>query len=193
MKNLSKQFSFLAVCLLNVILFINVILFTPATKALAQSPVRINEKLTVGKTLSLNLGQAGWKLAGSNNTGIISAQINGENFFIKALNPGLATAFACPENLIDPAICAYVTITVNPENVLGLNTGAAYKPHSAGLFVNVGQTVFYVHEHGLIPITTYPIFLSVAPKNVAIYPANDYDMQLPLLPYMETNDQRVQR
>lgn len=170
---------------------ISLIVIAPINKASAESPVRIYENLSQSKTLSLNLGRAGWKLTGSNNPNIISAQINGEILVIKALNPGLATAFACPENIIDPKLCAYVTVTVNPENVLGLNTGSSDKPHTTGTFVNVGQTVFFVHEYGLIPITTYPIFLSVASKNTQIVNANDHDLQLPLLPFMELGDSRV--
>lgn len=174
-----------------VLCLISLIVVVPLNKAEAESPVRIYENLSQGKTLSLNLGRAGWKLTGSNNPRIISAQINEEILVIRALSPGLATVFACPENIIDPKLCAYVTVTVNPENVLGLNTGSSFKPHTTGAFVNVGQTVFFIHEYGLIPITTYPIFLSVAPKNTQIFTANDYDLQLPLLPFMEINDSRV--
>ncbi|HYV34002.1 MAG TPA: hypothetical protein VE973_04105, partial [Candidatus Limnocylindria bacterium] len=63
--------------------------------------------------------------------------------------------------------------------------------HPAGSWVIQGKTVYYITSSGLVPITTWAIFLSNGGKANLIVPINDGDMHLPLLALMEAHDSRV--
>lgn len=81
--------------------------------------------------------------------------------------------------------------TLNHYPSLPVSVKSANEHHPWGSWVLGGKTVYFIHESGLIPITTYKIFLNNGGQDDLILPMNWYDWQLPKLPYMSDNDPRL--
>ena len=79
----------------------------------------------------------------------------------------------------------------------GYLLNAATQSHAWGTWVKYGTTVYYVDSTGLIPVPTWPIFLSNMGKAEYILPANKADMDIfknnPSLPLLTSQDSRVIR
>lgn len=160
------------------------------TKASFNGDGKLSETLAVGKTLSLGINTVpnGSYMVSVNNSQVISADLQNSNLIVKTLQPGLATVYVCNAQA---GSCLSLMITVTASNVLGAST-QGIGSHQVGSWLNVGQTIFYVTDNGLIPVPTYQIFKNAGGVGKPVYSANDYDMQLPLLPLMQINDIRVQ-
>lgn len=76
-----------------------------------------------------------------------------------------------------------------PQTQFVVNT--SYSAHPWGSWVKSGNTVYFVHETGLIPITTYEIFLNNGGLDKLVVPINWYDGQLAMQPFMTYNDSRL--
>ncbi len=63
--------------------------------------------------------------------------------------------------------------------------------HPWGTWVVSGQTIYFVHENGLIPIPTYDIFINNGGQDYLVVPINSYDWQRTQLPTMTYNDYRL--
>lgn len=75
--------------------------------------------------------------------------------------------------------------------VVSFNVTTANDHHPWGTWVFSGQTIYFVHEYGLIPITTYDIFLNNGGDSKLLVPINGNDWRLPQLPQMTYNDYRL--
>ncbi len=79
----------------------------------------------------------------------------------------------------------------------GYALSSASQSHAWGTWVKYGKTIFYVDSTGLIPVPTWPIFLSNMGKTEYILPANKADLDIfkanPSLPFLQMNDSRVIR
>jgi len=64
--------------------------------------------------------------------------------------------------------------------------------HPWGTWIKMGNTVYFVYEQGLIPISSYDVFTSNGGQPNFIVSANNYDYQLPVLSIMTYNDPRLQ-
>lgn len=73
----------------------------------------------------------------------------------------------------------------------GRTVWTAQTSHPSGAFIKSGQTVYFVHESGLIPISSYDVFLGNGGQDYLIVPMNGYDVALPRLAVMTYNDARL--
>ena len=72
-----------------------------------------------------------------------------------------------------------------------LNSGT--QAHVPGSWIISGQTVYYVADAGLIPVSTWNVFLSNAAPGAYFLRANTNDMSRPTLEIMHVSDTRVSR
>ena len=63
--------------------------------------------------------------------------------------------------------------------------------HPWGSWVKNGQTVYFVHELGLIPVPSMDVFTNNGGQTSYVVPANSYDFSLPILSPMTLNDSRL--
>lgn len=63
--------------------------------------------------------------------------------------------------------------------------------HPWGSWIKSGQTIYFVHELGLIPIPSWDIFLNNGGESAWVVPANAYDFSAPVLNVMTYNDARL--
>lgn len=75
---------------------------------------------------------------------------------------------------------------------MSYTVNSANEHHPWGSWVLWDRTIYFVHETGLIPITSYDIFLNNGGENRFIVPMNWYDWQLPQLSFMVYGDSRLQ-
>ncbi len=147
----------------------------------------IQQSIPVGKNLSVGLGTSSsgkWFVMKNTNPEVAGSVIFTNSLVVNGLAVGITNISVCSE--LEATNCLEVSVTV-VGSVLGLHT----QTHPEGSWVNLGKTVFYVHSTGLIPIPTWSIFLSNGGKASLIVPANEADLNLPLLPLMVANDSRV--
>lgn len=63
--------------------------------------------------------------------------------------------------------------------------------HPWGSWIRNGNTIYFVHEFGLIPISHYDVFINNGGTNAKVVQMNAHDVGKPVLPVMVTNDQRL--
>lgn len=80
--------------------------------------------------------------------------------------------------------CGYL-----PDSGHVVVTAAA--PHPWGTWVKSGPTVYFVHADGLIPISSYDVFVNNGGQDYLVVPMNGYDANLQRLPVMTHNDSRL--
>jgi hypothetical protein len=73
----------------------------------------------------------------------------------------------------------------------GYVVGSANGPHPWGSWIKYGTTVYFVHETGLIPVSSYDIFVNNGGSNAAAVNANSHDLVKTILPVMSYNDSRL--
>src|SRR3989344_499518 len=73
----------------------------------------------------------------------------------------------------------------------GFVVGSSNIAHPWGSWVKSGTTVYFVHETGLVPISSYDIFLNNGGPAAGVVKANSYDLMKPLLSVMSYNDTRL--
>lgn len=166
---------------------------TPAA-AFANSLGKLSEVIPLGKTLTVSLDNTttdSWTVV-NNNPEIISTKIVNNQLIITGKNFGVATAYACTLNTTN---CLKTTVSVVSPNVLGAATSEikASLQNRIGSWVKASndQTIFYVHEEGLIPVPSLNIFYKNGGNLSAIQTINEYDLQNSILPIMTASDARV--
>ena len=171
------------------IIFLASFLFVSLASAASNLGV-LQEDVVAGKILSVGLNASStgnWYIGSISNSNIVSARMASGSLVVTGLNPGSAKILACTD--IQNNHCLEVNVVVSASGrVLGAYTGV---PHSPGSWVINGPTVFYVDANGLIPITTWKIFLDNGGKANLIVPANPGDLTLPLEAFMTQKDLRV--
>lgn len=154
----------------------------------------LNEGVGVGKTLSVGLNPLpiGHWFLGSNSNGSVAdvtmtpASVP-TSVVIKGLSAGSSTVQVCDSNGTG---CMQINLYVS--SVLGVYTPMASHPAGSWVLGPDGITVYYVTGNGVIPISTWDIFLNNGGKQSLIVKANQADMDMALLPLMDYNDSRVQ-
>ncbi|MDE2312183.1 MAG: hypothetical protein KGJ93_03830, partial [Patescibacteria group bacterium] len=73
----------------------------------------------------------------------------------------------------------------------GYTIRTANASHPWGSWIKSGQTVYFVHESGLIPVPDWSTFLNNGGQSNMIVSANHYDFTLPILSPMSYNDSRL--
>lgn len=69
--------------------------------------------------------------------------------------------------------------------------GSANISHPWGSWVIAGNTIYFMHQDGMIPISSYDIFTANGGLSKLIVPFNGYDVGKPLLSVMDYNDARL--
>jgi large repetitive protein len=63
--------------------------------------------------------------------------------------------------------------------------------HPWGSWIKSGNTVYFVHESGLIPIANYDVFINNGGADAKVVQMNAYDVGKTVLPIMTMNDSRL--
>ena len=170
-----------------------VFLFAGAGQAYALGGTQtLSQTICVGKTLSVGLynsGTGSWYITGNTNRLVADVSLSYENYpavIVKGLTAGMTQIQVCAEPTGINCLVLNVTVT---GNVLGASVTNA---HPAGSWLISNKTVFYVSSEGLIPVSTWKIFLSNGGSSKLIQPMNADDERLPLLGLMAKKDSRVQ-
>jgi hypothetical protein len=161
-------------------------LLAPVTQAVNDLG-SLNESVGIGKTISIGLNPSAtgqWYNNGNTNPNVASAKISSGNLIISAISQGVTTITTCTDT--QSAHCLTITVTVG-GSVLGETVSA----HQPGSWVLDHGTVYYISANGVVPITTWKIFLSNGGKQSSIQIANQADLNLPLLGFMVSHDSRV--
>jgi len=166
-----------------------IVLMIPSLSFAANDLGSLNEALQTGQTLSVGLNPSStgnWHVVGTTDSTIATATVTDNALVIRGKKAGTVTFSACVDQ--QGSSCLSVTVTVT-GNVLG---SSITLPHPLKSWVLHKGTVFYIHANGLIPISTWNIFLSNGGKSSLIKVANSGDLNFPLLfPIMEIKDYRV--
>ena len=164
-------------------------LLAPAALAIT-SLGTFSETIGVGKTLSIGLNPSAsgnWYVVSNSNPAVASAGISGiagSSLVVKGLKAGNATVSACTES--NGVNCLHAIVTVS-----GSNLGVSTSRHPSGSWILSGKTVYFVTDSGLVPISTWKIFLSNGGKAKLIAQATGDDLNLPYLDLMVLKDSRV--
>ncbi len=75
--------------------------------------------------------------------------------------------------------------------VNGYVISSAYGSHPWGSWIKSGNTVYFVHDQGLIPVGDYATFLNNGGQDAWVVSANSWDFTRPILPIMTYNDYRL--
>lgn len=137
------------------------------------------------QSLLLTIG-GGWWGAGLNG------QLVNEGGTIYIVYRGSKTGFTTADAFLGLGYTfGNVDQTYTGLPVSGRTVWTAAAPHPWGSWVKSGQTVYFVHENGLIPVTAYDIFLQNGGQDRWVVPMNGYDWQKPILPYLTYADTRL--
>lgn len=95
----------------------------------------------------------------------------------------------------------FTTLGFNFNNVLqvgysnlvnsGYTVSNSYSSHPWGSWIKSGNTVYFVHESGLVPVPDWNTFLNNGGQANFIVPANSADFRLPILTPMVNSDSRL--
>lgn len=73
----------------------------------------------------------------------------------------------------------------------GYVMGTDHTAHAWGTWLRSGQTVYFSHEDGLIPIARYDVFINNGGSDAKLVNINSYDWDRPMLSLMRNNDSRL--
>jgi len=159
-----------------------------------QNPVNVNFTVRVTDYYGRS-AQASFAISSDNVLGA-SSYANGtllnENGTIYIVYKNTKTGFV--------SAAAFLGLGFKFENAISVVSGIPYSGYSVttanaahpwGSWIKSGQTVYFVHELGLIPITDWNTFLNNGGNGSLVVPANSYDFQLPILSVMVANDARL--
>jgi len=163
--------------------------------------IRVND--TYGRSTTANFytnsatNTGGGLLYPSGSVAGVSAYANGtlisENGTVSIVYRNLKSSFANAS-----AFTGFGFKFSNVRNVVnsGINsTGYVIKTsstsHPWGSWIKSGQTIYVVHENGLIPVSDYGTFVSNGGQDSLVVPANAWDFRLAMLSPMVWNDIRL--
>lgn len=73
----------------------------------------------------------------------------------------------------------------------GFIIGSANMAHPWGSWIKNGSTVYFVHDQGLIPISSHDVFINNGGRDNLVVAANAYDLTKPILDIMSNSDPRL--
>lgn len=155
--------------------------------------------ITVGSGYSYNGGGSGLQYPGGSG-GVLGAstylngQLISEGSTVYIVYKNTKTAFVSSS--------AFLGLGFKFSNVLQVgNSGLAgsghtvttsYAAHPWGSWIKSGQTIYFVHQSGLIPVSDWNTFLNNGGQASFVVPANSYDFRLYILSPMTSGDSRLQ-
>lgn len=96
---------------------------------------------------------------------------------------------------------AFLGLGYKTSNVINASTASltnsgyvitnASVTHPWGSWVKSGNTIYFAHQDGLIPVSHYEIFRNNGGSDNMVVAANSWDLARPILPLMNSNDPRL--
>jgi hypothetical protein len=168
-----------------IVLVVSFLMFAASAQA-ANDLGSLQEYIAVGRVLSvgLNSSPTGWFITSNSNPNVASAVLGQNSVLITGQSFGSATILVCTDSQATHCLSASVTVG-------GSVLGESVSPHAPGSWVLDHGTVYYITTDGIIPISTWKIFLSNGGKQSLIQQSNQADLSLSLLPLMTLHDSRV--
>lgn len=162
---------------------------TPTASGAYTLQVRVRDVYgaSATQTLYLSVGAgSGWSGTG------VSGQLVNEGGTVFIVYRGSKTGFTTADAFLG---LGYTFGSVD-QTYTGLpmsrrTVWTAAGPHPWGSWVKSGQTVYFMHESGLIPVPAYDVFLQNGGQDRWVVPMNGYDWQRPILNNMTYADGRV--
>ncbi len=169
----------------------------PNSGVFSSFTVRVNDNSNRTSTANFNMGTTGGGLQYPGGVLGSSTYQNGqlisENGTVYVVYKNTKTGFV--------SASVFTSFGFSFDNVLnagnsGLNDSgyvirSANTSHPWGSWVKSGQTVYFVHESGLIPVPDWNTFVNNGGQGNLIVNANSYDFNLPTLTPMSWGDARV--
>ncbi len=175
----------------NLVILAFVIAFGFYSTAFAVGSIGVlNVEIVQGKVASVGLNSTSsgiWSVTSNTNSAIASGAVQSNTLILTGAALGTTKLTLCEgTELVN---CLEINATVKTAgSILGAYTNNS---HPVNSWVLSGKTVFYIHVNGIIPISTWAIFINNGGKQSLIQNANDGDLKLPLLGLMDYNDSRV--
>lgn len=162
------------------------------TFALTLLPKDFNLSVRVGQSVevTLPLSPSGeWLVFNQTGNDLASGVAVDTLIRITGNSAGLAHFEVCSS--VKKTDCYKIQVEVT-NGIKGLVLGISTDRHTVGSWVKLQNTVFYVHERGLIPVPSMKVFLDNGGKITSIEPMTQGDQQLPpYLPELDFSDIRV--
>ena len=165
------------------------ILGTPTSNASQTFTVRVTDNYSRTTTQSFTLTPGGVMGASTYASGTL---IN-ENGTVYMVYKNTKEGFASAAVFLGLGFNFGQVISVNYSGLTdsGYIIRNASAQHPWGTWIKSGQTVYFVHETGLIPVGDYGTFLNNGGQDNLVVPANTWDFRLPMLSLMTYNDPRL--
>ncbi len=173
--------------------FLALVFFSPVSAWALNIPsqnmalsVRVGQSVEVVLPLSPS-GE--WLVFNQTGNNLASGVAVGTLIRITGNSAGLAQFEVCSSAKKSDCYDIQVEVT---NGIKGLVLGISTERHMPGSWVKLQNTVFYVHERGLIPVPSMKVFESNGGKITSIEPMTQGDQQLPpYLPELDLGDIRV--
>lgn len=165
---------------------------TALALAMPQNGVNVNLSVQVGQSVEITLpispsGQ--WILFNLTGESVASGVVINPVVRITGNAAGRAYFLVCADT--SKIACHEIRVGVSNE-ANGLVLGVSTESHDIGSWVKHKNTVYYVHQNGLIPVPSMKVFVNNGGIAREIQPMSDMDMQLPpYLPELGLNDSRI--
>jgi len=154
--------------------------------------------VTVGNGYSYNNNGNGLQYPGGGVLGAstyANGQLISEGSTVYIVYKNTKTAFANSSVFSGLGFSFGNVLAVGSSNLINSShtVTTIYSSHPWGSWVkNSGNTVYFVHDQGLIPVPDWNTFLNNGGQSAMIVSANSYDFRLPILSPMVSSDPRLQ-
>jgi hypothetical protein len=140
----------------------------------------------------LGSGSIGGGVLGSN--AYANGTLISENGTVYITYKNLKTPFANANAFIGLGFNFNNVISVGFNSLInsGYMVNSAYVQHPWGSWIKSGNTVYFVHQNGLIPVPDWNTFIGNGGPVNGVVNSNAWDFGLPMLPVMVYNDSRLQ-
>jgi hypothetical protein len=154
--------------------------------------------VTVGNGYSYNNNGNGLQYPGGGILGAstyANGQLISEGSTVYIVYKNTKTAFANSSVFSGLGFSFGNVLAVGSSNLINSShtVTTIYSSHPWGTWIkNSGNTVYFVHDQGLIPVPDWNTFLNNGGQSAMIVSANTYDFRLPILSPMVSSDPRLQ-
>jgi hypothetical protein len=155
--------------------------------------------ITVGSGYSYNGGGSGLQYPGGSG-GVLGAstylngQLISEGSIVYIVYKNTKTAFTSSSVFLGLGYKFGNVMAVGNSGLAdsGYTVSTTAAHHPWGSWIKSGQTIYFVHQSGLIPVPDWNTFLNNGGQASFVVPANSYDFRLYILSPMTSGDSRLQ-
>ncbi len=164
---------------------------TPVSTAPASFSIRASDAYGRSAVASLTLTPVGGNVLGASlyNNGALIREDGTVYIVYRNTKTGFASAWAFRGLGFSFSQVAYASSSGLADSGYVVSTPNA--SHPWGSWVKSGQTVYFVHADGLIPVPSADVFQNNGGAWGLVVNANTYDFARPILPVMDYNDSRL--